>query len=451
MEVSTTNPTEAFEHFGIDQKEAEENAKKYSKAILALPREELQELFGPELETSELAGFALGIKPVVEIDAPGANAFAENFRDEVGDQVEISGNFLIWKDRAATVVRENRDVFYDFQDGDDIGEYIKKTLGSGDKQTDKGHLKYGLLFGYPKEAVEMFAKYAPRYNEFFKIAYRLTRDISDEVPKDTKDYLKNITYDFNKASIEKVNNFKNAEGEQVFQTLRQIDAFKDFTDEELSYISKNRGVFTKGMKYMAEAGSPAQVQVPKDVEKIFELSGMDQEMDKVSKEYAHLDYESDYPVIVNAVAEQFSNILGTHMAWGIMKENAGEDLVRDMSEVRAEIAVSLDFAQSMNPNPQIDIIREDVLSGFDVIRAAFVRAMKDSDGLYMAGTFNEFKNLGNGGENWNWIAKEAIEILHHNGVDVTGIIEELKDEPDKQKITGAQVFSMVFPAKRINR
>lgn len=436
MEVSIEPGREALDYFGIDIKSAEVGAKRYSEALRTINRKDKRELFESNQKPDELAAFAIGLKPTVMLDDDRDKAFAAEFCNVSSGEAVVINNFLVNKSRAQKTVEENSDVFDDY-DGGDIETYLTSVYVSPGENKD---LKLGVLLGYPKDASKAFNEYMDQYSSFFRTVYSDIISPASRYDEDIKQFFRNFTYKGTPGDIQRSNKFRDENQTEAFRKIRSLEIFANFSDEEITYIVKARGVQSGGLNYMGMSDSENYTKVPKYAEKVFEISGMNRELDAVKEDLATLDYDTDYELAVDAVSNTVASIFSGHMSWGIMENDPETKIKAELKEIDEGFNGLVELTRQKNPGEGVDKFEKDFGQGFGTIKDAILKAVHDKGGIYMFNSLNKIPKI----DGLDWVAKEALEILNYSGFDVGPIIDEIKSG-DVTSIKAVDVFKKVFP------
>lgn len=438
MEPDKTFSNEALDYFGVDIKDAERGAKKFGEIFSKLDRSTQRDLSTSEQAFGELASFSVGIKPAVMIDDPEKVEFAKKFTENTSE-TSIIGNFLVWNNRAMDVVRANPDVFTDYDGQPDLKMYLEKTL-SEDGVPNKD-FKLGLLLGYPKEASELYAKHISAYSSFFRSVFSDIvgggKQFDPAVVQFFRDFVHTGTHD----DIERSNRFRDTHQQEAYNLIKSLSIFEGYSDEQIKYICNTRGVQSKGLSYMGVAGTDSYDKVPKYVDQVFEISGLNSEVGKIQKDLQGIEYTTDYPLAVKAVSGGIADIIGNHMMWGLMQNDPELKIKAEFKSLREQVIAAVSVSREGHPGKDVDQFEKDFLLGFDTLSQAILKAVNENGGIYMSGTLRELPKI----TGLNWIATEALEILNHSGFDVKPIIKKIESSPDIEGIRATDIFVEVFP------
>lgn len=436
MEPDNTFGTEALDCFKIDIKEAEKGAKRFGETFSKLDRPTQRSLAFSDQAFGELASFSIGIKPSVMIDSPEKTQFATRFVET--EEASIIGDFLVWNDKALDVVKNNPDVFTDFDSQSGLKSYLEKTLNE-DKVPNKD-FKIGLLLGYPKEASELYAKYIDAYSSFFRTIYSDVIGGGKQLDPETVQFFRDFVHSGTDEDIERSNKFRDTHQREAYDLIKSLDIFKDYSDDQIKYICNTRGVQSKGLSYMGVAGTDSYEKVPKYVDQVFNISGLDSEIGKINEDLLRIDYKTDYPLAVKSISESIADMFGNHMMWGVMQNDPELKLKGEFKELREQVKATTTASRERWPGKDVDQFEANLLRGFDTVSQAILKAVDEKGGIYMFGGLKKLPTI----EGLNWIATEALEILNNAEFDVSPIVGKIKNSPKIDEIKAVDVFMEVF-------
>lgn len=266
------------------------------KKIYETGNKELKQFLTKTTIGEELQALLLGLKPQVNvIDTKYIRDLQKIFAE---DDLVINGDSIFSKSSVKKILETYPHHFPDYTPGTPVEEYMphhgrpfKTSTGERRGFTDEEiAIQEGLLFGYPLEEVEQFAKSRKGWKEFSRIQLSIDKQIQslddeNELEKQSLEKDTTLFDELRKAHIstEILSAFKDKHKQEIIDIIEKYTP--NMTEDIKNHIVQERAIKLRGFTYMsANPSSSRNRAFTQKVNDTFRLSGMDDFLKQVTSE-----------------------------------------------------------------------------------------------------------------------------------------------------------------------